>query len=257
MNGIHFYTLNREVAVIQILKQLSMWCEDPLSLKSLPWKAPANHKRHTEDVRPIFWSMRPKSYIHRTQEWDDFPNGRWGNSSSPAFGELRDYYLFYLKSRWKVEKLRAMWGEELTCEEDVFHVFQCYITNMKNRNGVKVWWGQSTDGSKYSTGGVKIQRGPSPPPSLLPIVISPPPLPNQVISIPWSDEELALETSLLSQQLAYVNGCGVLTINSQPAINARPSTDPVVGWGSKGGYVYQKVSQQLAHTACHQCQPLH
>ena len=156
--GIHFYTLNREVAVIQILKQLGMWCEDPLTLKSLPWKAPANHKRQTEDVRPIFWSMRPKSYIHRTQEWDDFPNGRWGNSSSPAFGELSDYYLFYLKSRWKVEKLRAMWGEELTCEEDVFHVFQCYITNTKNRNGVKVCMG-----SKYKWGhggnGVKVQMG--------------------------------------------------------------------------------------------------
>lgn len=199
VNGIHFYTLNREVAVIHILKELEMWCEDPISLKSLPWKAPANHKRHTEDVRPIFWAMRPKSYIHRTQEWDDFPNGRWGNSASPAFGELKDYYLFYLQSRWKKEMLRAMWGHELTCEQDVFHVFQCYICNKKNKNGVKV------------------------------------------NSIPWSDEELAKETSLLTQQLSYINGCGVLTINSQPAINAKPSTDPMVGWGSKGGYVYQKA----------------
>ena len=124
--------------MIQILKRLGMWCEDPLSLKPLPWKAPANHKRQYEDVRPIFWAMRPKSYIHRTQEWDDFPNGRWGNSASPAFGELRDYYLFYLQSRWKAEKLRAMWGEELASEEDVYHVFQCYISNKKNKNGVKV-----------------------------------------------------------------------------------------------------------------------
>ena len=59
--------------------------------------------------------------------------------------------------------------------------------------------------------------------------------------MPWNDDELAMETSLLSKQLAYINGCGVLTINSQPAINASPSVDPVVGWGSKGGYVYQKV----------------
>lgn len=199
VNGIHFYTLNREVAVIQILRELGMWCEDPVSLKSLPWKAPANHKRRTEDVRPIFWSMRPKSYIHRTQEWDDFPNGRWGNSASPAFGELKDYYLFYLQSRWRKDKLRAMWGEELAGEEDVFHVFQRFISNKKNKNGVKV------------------------------------------ISIPWSDDELAKETSFLTEQLAYINSCGFLTINSQPAINARPSTDPVVGWGSKGGYVYQKA----------------
>ncbi len=63
---LHFYTLNREVAVIEILQQLGP--EDPLTLKTLPWKAPVNHKQFSEDVRPIFWSMRPKSYIHRTLE---------------------------------------------------------------------------------------------------------------------------------------------------------------------------------------------
>ena len=31
-----------------------------------------------------------------------------------------------------------MWGEELTCKEDVFHVFHCFITSHKNKNGVKV-----------------------------------------------------------------------------------------------------------------------
>ena len=65
----------------------------------------------------------------------------------------------------------------------------------------------------------------------------------QVTSLPWSDEELAPETTLLSTQLAHVNKYGVLTINSQPAVNAKPSTDPIVGWGSKGGYVYQKVRE--------------
>ena len=73
----------------------------------------------------------------RTKEWDEFPNGRWGNSSSLAFGELTDYHLFYLRTR-KPERLRVMWGEELTGPDDVFHVFECYITGEKNRNGVKV-----------------------------------------------------------------------------------------------------------------------
>ena len=31
-----------------------------------------------------------------------------------------------------------MWGEELTGPDDVFHVFECYITGEKNRNGVKL-----------------------------------------------------------------------------------------------------------------------
>jgi len=61
--------------------------------RTLPWKISANAKRQQEDVRPIFWSNRPKSYLVRTSSWDEFPNGRWGNSKSPAFGELSDYHL--------------------------------------------------------------------------------------------------------------------------------------------------------------------
>ena len=66
-------------------------------------------------------------------------------------------------------------------------------------------------------------------------------------TLPWNDEDLAPETSLLTKSLAHVNKLGFLTINSQPAVNARPSTDTVVGWGSKGGYVYQKVRGLLCN----------
>lgn len=45
--------------------------------RPLPWAVSAHPKRKVEDVRPIFWASRPKSYIYRTQEWDEFPNGRW------------------------------------------------------------------------------------------------------------------------------------------------------------------------------------
>ena len=31
------------------------------------------------------------SYIARTNDWDEFPNGRWGVSRSPAFGDITDY----------------------------------------------------------------------------------------------------------------------------------------------------------------------
>lgn len=62
-----------------------------------------------------------------------------------------------------------------------------------------------------------------------------------VTSLPWNDDELAGETSLISKQLAHVNRNGVLTINSQPSVNGESSTDPVHGWGSAGGYVYQKA----------------
>lgn len=58
-----------------------------------------------------------------------------GNSSSPAFGELKDYYLFYLKSKSPREELLKMWGEELTSEESVFEVFEHYLSGEPNQHG--------------------------------------------------------------------------------------------------------------------------
>lgn len=48
-----------------------------LTRRPLPWALSAHPKRREEDVRPIFWASRPKSYIYRTRDWDEFPNGRW------------------------------------------------------------------------------------------------------------------------------------------------------------------------------------
>lgn len=61
-----------------------------------------------------------------------------GNSSSPAFGELKDYYLFYLKSKSPREELLKMWGEELTSEESVFKVFERYLSGEPNQHGYTV-----------------------------------------------------------------------------------------------------------------------
>lgn len=68
----------------------------------------------------------------------------------------------------------------------------------------------------------------------------------QVMCLPWNDEPLAPETNLLKDELEKVNKRGVLTINSQPNINGKPSTDPIVGWGPPGGYVFQKVGTVFA-----------
>lgn len=134
--GVHFYTLNREVAVVEILEQLDLWKKCPQ--KVLPWRTAVNHKRQTEDVRPIFWSSRVKSYLYRTQAWDEFPNGRWGRSSSPAFGELKDYYLFIGKSEYNQEKKLKMWGKEISSPADVWNVFYCYLTKKVNKSGERV-----------------------------------------------------------------------------------------------------------------------
>jgi len=79
-----------------------------------------------EEVRPIFWKHRPRSYISRTGSWDEFPNGRWGDSRSPAFGELSDYHLAALHIT-KVMNFSDVWGTPLTVK-DVFSVFARYCS---------------------------------------------------------------------------------------------------------------------------------
>jgi len=43
--------------------------------RPLPWRPSAMDERSKEEVRPINWANRPKSYVRRTEDWDEFPNG--------------------------------------------------------------------------------------------------------------------------------------------------------------------------------------
>lgn len=88
--GFHFYTLNLERSTKLILERLDFVAE-PEIVNRLPWKPSLTPSRSKETVRPIFWRNRPRSYVNRTIAWDEFPNGRWGDSRSPAFGDLDGY----------------------------------------------------------------------------------------------------------------------------------------------------------------------
>ncbi len=117
--GLHFFTLNLERSVQIILERLGLVSER--AEKVLPWRSASAVRRPREDVRPIFWANRPKSYLARTQDWDEFPNGRWGDSGSPAFGDLADHHLAFRPIRPDVARQR--WGEELHSVDDVRRVF--------------------------------------------------------------------------------------------------------------------------------------
>jgi len=125
----HFYTLNLEKTVLRILEGLDMISTN--IERPVPWRLLS--KREKEDVRPIFWSNRPQSYIFRTSSWDEFPNGRWGDSRSPAFGDLTDYHLTSLHApvpRSKsllTEDGSFMYGDELKSPTEVFDVFVKYL----------------------------------------------------------------------------------------------------------------------------------
>ncbi len=87
VQGVHFYTLNLERSVRNILDGLGVRY-DCASRRPLPWRPSTTPGRSHEDVRPIFWANRPTSYLQRTSSWDEFPNGRWGDNRSPAYGEV-------------------------------------------------------------------------------------------------------------------------------------------------------------------------
>lgn len=124
-NGVkylHFYTLNLEKSVIDIIHNLKIERKQ----RKLPWRKPSFKAWADETVRPIFWSNKQMSYIAWTNDWDEFPNGRWGVSRSPAFGDITDYPSMskYVTSQ---EKHIKMWGE-LKSEKDFGSVILKYIS---------------------------------------------------------------------------------------------------------------------------------
>ena len=94
VNHLHIYTMNLERASLMLLKKLDLLPTEEEYVHNhhpvLPWRKSLNPQRKNEEVRPIFWTYRPYSYVARTSDWgqDEFPNGRFGDSSSPAFGAL-------------------------------------------------------------------------------------------------------------------------------------------------------------------------
>lgn len=142
--SLHFYTMNLANAVTKILAGMDLI---PIQTsRALPWNSALPRRQshggvrsdtvstanRYEEVRPIFWANRQSSYIARTVDWDDYPNGRWGNRKSPAYGELSEYYLAF--KRPKVDR-KVLWGQPEN-EKDVWNTFVNFldgkIKNVRN-----------------------------------------------------------------------------------------------------------------------------
>ncbi|XP_061353076.1 methylenetetrahydrofolate reductase (NADH) 2-like [Gastrolobium bilobum] len=128
---LHIYTLNMEKSALGILMNLGLIEESKIS-RSLPWRRPTNVFRIKEDVRPIFWANRPKSYISRTIGWDQYPHGRWGDSGNPSYGGLSDYQ--FMRPRARDKKLIEEWAVPLKSIEDIYERFKMYCLGKLKSN---------------------------------------------------------------------------------------------------------------------------
>lgn len=151
--------------------------------------------------------------LGRTATWDDFPNGRWGDSRSPAYAPTNNYNLHPNLSRGPALRL---WKEPRTAQ-DITDIFRRYLLGTL---GAVPWSEEDSAVSEVSSGTVGSSTDPS--------------------------SGLRPETAMIKDELLSVNAKGWWTIASQPAVNAARSGDEVVGWGPrKGGFVWQKPFVEL------------
>lgn len=120
--GIHIYTMNLERSARMVLENVGI-AQSQEIVKPLPWNKSLKGNRLNENVRPIFWRNRIKSYIQRTDSWDDFPNGRWGDSRSPAYGEINIHSSSF---KYSTDDCLKMWGYPSSLEE-ISMIFAKYL----------------------------------------------------------------------------------------------------------------------------------
>ena len=125
--------------------------------------------------------------LGREATWDDFPNGRWGDARSPAYGEIDGYGVSLHVSTPDANRL---WGDP-TSIEDISTIFRRHL-----------------DG--------------------------------KIDAMPWSEESLQPETLTIKGELLGMTNKGWWTVASQPAVNGLRSTDSIFGWGPRNGFVFQK-----------------
>ena len=128
-NYLHFYTINLEKSTAEVIDKLGIMRKE----RDLPWTKPSIVERKDESVRPIFWANKPRSYIARTSEWDEFPNGRWGVSRSPAFIDMGEYPSMAKIFKKSNKKLRELWGESYENQLQIGQLVIGYIEGKVKR----------------------------------------------------------------------------------------------------------------------------
>lgn len=235
IRGFHFYTLNLEKSIAQIVEKSSLLSRvieegkdedaimsddesyktaaiskvlksrrssslntsnkvlvDKIRMDSQDFEDAADFKLSVPSKKEIVAISSGEGTLGRDATWDDFPNGRFGDSRSPAYGEI-DGYGPSLKIA--TNKAYELWG---------------YPVDLKDISNVFI---------KYLEG--------------------------RIDALPWSELGLSPETAIIQEELIQLNERGFFSLASQPATDGSKSDDKIFGWGPKGGYVYQKAFVEL------------
>lgn len=225
--GFHFYTLNLEKAVGEILSRCELIPPDPdetaiaesvttppiingvtngingtsdtrkhrtlsTTSSSAAAQLTSNSHRSSSPSKATLPTTPAAAVTLREATWDEYPNGRFGDARSPAFNPP----LTYSPTSLTVPPALALslWGTPTTTSE----ISSLFLNHL--------------------SGGPPTQ-------------------------LPWSESAtLSPETALIKHHLmALTRSKGYWTIASQPAVDGLPSTHPIHGWGPPGGFVFQKA----------------
>lgn len=234
IKGIHFYTLNLEKSIAQIVnkskflskvvdrKEQELANEESSSddeiddavttakraayanrfsttnkvisdIKTSPsiQNAKMNHSSSSQ-LQKLISISAGQGVLGKDATWDDFPNGRFGDSRSPAYGEIDGY-----GPSLKVTSTRAyeLWGYP-SKKQDISKLFINYLL-------------------------------------------------KKLDCLPWSELSLSPETALIQEELINLNEKFYFTVASQPAVNCASSKDKILGWGPSNGFIYQKAFVEM------------
>ncbi|KAG9125481.1 hypothetical protein FRC07_007434 [Ceratobasidium sp. 392] len=212
VKGVHFGTLNLEKSVRRILDELG-WTHVPThsanQIITDTTESPHVLPPPPDSTHPVTFTISPaEATQHATSSlaetrtgtsiataealvrgWDDFPNGRFGDAKSPAFGNVDpwDGGGLGVSPRAAI----AQWGHPTT-QSDLTSLFLSYLR-------------------------------------------------AETSTTPFSPTPLSTESESIISQLVALTSQALWTVASQPAVDAVLSSDPVVGWGPRGGRVFQKA----------------
>ncbi|KAK9320707.1 methylenetetrahydrofolate reductase-domain-containing protein [Lipomyces orientalis] len=136
VRGFHFYTLNLERSVALILDKSNV-VKSPIRLKLVSQETKKTTEKPisidsvlSDGVKDIKITENvavavPAAAVSMTAEasWDDFPNGRWGDPRSPAYGEIDGYGItLHVPPKRALE----LWGSPETTA-DISELFIQYL----------------------------------------------------------------------------------------------------------------------------------